>query len=204
MPADAQPDDDLQALTQAACGGDRQALEALVLRYLPQLRAFVRLRAGAAVRLQESSSDLVQSVCREVLQHAEVFQHPGESAFKQWLYTTALRKIRQRQRYFLAQRRDVQRREAQPADGSADDPTLALQYSSFTSPSSAAARNELVARVETAFDQLTEEQREIVSLAHLVGLSRAEIAERVGKSEVAVRVALHRALARIAELLDES
>jgi DNA-directed RNA polymerase specialized sigma24 family protein len=36
-----------------------------------------------------------------------------------------------------------------------------------------------------------------------MGLSRAEIAERIGKSEGAVRVILHRALARVSQLLAE-
>jgi RNA polymerase sigma-70 factor (ECF subfamily) len=194
-------EDDLARLTEAACAGDRAAVDALVLRYLPQLRAFVRLRAGAAVRVHESNSDLVQSVCREVLQHADRFRHPGDGAFRHWLFTSALRKIRQRQRYLLAQKRDV-RAVAQGADAAAD-PLLVAQYSSFSSPSGVAQRREELERVEAAFDALSEEQREVVTLAHLVGLSRAEIAERLGKSEGAVRVTLHRALARIAALLEE-
>ena len=80
-----EPPEDVLALKEAACAGDRAALDALMVRYLPQLRAFVRLRAGPLVRVHESSSDLVQSVCREVIQNAERFRHPSESAFKQWL-----------------------------------------------------------------------------------------------------------------------
>jgi DNA-directed RNA polymerase specialized sigma24 family protein len=37
----------------------------------------------------------------------------------------------------------------------------------------------------------------------VLGLSRAEIGERMNKSEGAVRVLLHRALARVSELLAE-
>jgi DNA-directed RNA polymerase specialized sigma24 family protein len=48
-------------------------------------------------------------------------------------------------------------------------------------------------RIEAAFDQLSEEHREVISLAHLAGLLRAEIAERIQRSEGAVRVLLHRA-----------
>jgi RNA polymerase sigma-70 factor (ECF subfamily) len=59
-----------------------------------------------------------------------------------------------------------------------------------------------IEQLERAFDALTEEQREIVTLAHVVGLSRAQIAEQVGKSENAVRIVLHRALARLAEIVN--
>jgi DNA-directed RNA polymerase specialized sigma24 family protein len=41
----------------------------------------------------------------------------------------------------------------------------------------------------------------VITLAHLVGLSRAEIAQQMDKSEGAVRVLLHRALARMSAIL---
>ena len=59
----------------------------------------------------------------------------------------------------------------------------------------------LLQRIERAFEQMPEEYREVITLAHLVGLSRAEIAQQLGKSEGAVRVLLHRALARMSSIL---
>jgi hypothetical protein len=44
-------------------------------------------------------------------------------------------------------------------------------------------------------------QREVIALAKIAGLSRAEIGERMGRSETAVRTLLHRALADLAERL---
>ncbi len=41
----------------------------------------------------------------------------------------------------------------------------------------------------------------MITLAHIVGLSRAEIAQQMGKSEGNVRVLLHRALAKVSSLL---
>src|SRR5258705_6880905 len=81
--------EDSVRLAERAAAGDRAALDELVVRHVDGLRAFVRLRVGPELRARESSSDLVQSVCREVLQDARRFQHAGESAFKSWLYTTA-------------------------------------------------------------------------------------------------------------------
>ena len=43
----------------------------------------------------------------------------------------------------------------------------------------------------------------MVTLAHLVGLSRAEIANQMGRSETAVRSHLHRALARLGVVLKQ-
>lgn len=192
--------DEIQALTERAGEGDREALDALLECYLPELRAFVRLRAGPMIRARESESDLVQSVCREVLDHADRFRHPSEMAFKRWLYTTALRKIIGRRDFYLAEKRDVMR-EVRPEESSRRAEGLLACYQSFSSPSRRVMLQEEVERIEAAFETLSEEQREVITLAHIVGLTRAEIAEQLGKSEGAVRMILHRALARVAREL---
>jgi RNA polymerase sigma-70 factor (ECF subfamily) len=194
--------EDAGQLAERAANGDRAAIDALIERYLPELHAFVRLRAGAIVRGRESSSDIVQSVCREVIQHMDRFQFPSEPAFKQWLYTTALRKIVNRKDYYLAQKRDVLRDVPMASSsGSADDLRLMKCYSNFSSPSRQMMVREEIERIEKAFESLPEEYREVITLAHVVGLSRAEIAAQMGKSEGAVRVLLHRALAKVAARL---
>lgn len=195
---------DIPKLTEQAARGDRAALDRLLELYLPELEAFVHRRAGKPLRANESVSDIVQSVCREVLQHADRFRHPSEVAFKQWLYTTALRKISGRLDFYRAQKRD-QARVQEFAAGSVDaaaSQVLAF-YESFSTPSRHLMVREEAERIEQAFGQLSEEQREVVTLAHVMGLSRAEIGERMGKSEGAVRVLLHRALARVSQILAE-
>lgn len=197
--------DDVGKLAERAAQGDRAALDRLLELYLPELRAFVRLRAGAVVRGRESNSDIVQSVCREVIQHADRFQFPSEPAFKQWLCTTALRKIINRKDFYLAQKRDAQREmPLSSGSGSQAEQQLLDCYRSFSSPSRQAMVKEEIARVEQAFDELPEEYREVITLAHVLGMSRAEIAQQMGKSEGAVRVLLHRALARVSALLADT
>lgn len=189
----------LAELANRAAAGDAQAMELLLERHLPSLRAFVRLRATPEIRAHESLSDIVQSVCREVLTHADRFQHPAEGAFRSWLFTTARRKILNRLQHQRAEKRDAAR-EVPLDDGAAQ--ALLQRYSGFSTPSAVATQREEVERIERAVDELTDEQREVVVLAHVVGLSRAEIAQQMGRSEGAVRVLLHRALARLGTLLE--
>lgn len=189
-------------LAQRAAAGDRAAVDALIERHLPELRAFVRLRAGDALRRRESTSDLVQSTCREVLTHLERFQFPDETAFRRWLFVTAQRKIADRADHYAAQKRAAVREERLASEAGVQDEQLANCYRRFSSPSRRALVRDEIEQLERAFDALTEEQREIVTLAHVVGLSRAQIAEQVGKSENAVRIVLHRALARLAEIVN--
>ena len=187
--------DEIQRLTREAAAGDRDALEALLVHYLPEVRAFVRLRVDEALRMRESSSDLVQSVCREVLRKADRFRYDDENAFRRWLFTTALRKVRDHRDHHLAARRDA-RREVDVASTPAGHALLEA-YSGVLTPSRAASAREELARVEHAMDALTEEQREVITLSRVAGLSHAEIAAELGKKEGAVRMLLHRALARL-------
>lgn len=166
-------------------------VEQLVQRYLPALRSFVRLRMGRELRAREESCDIVQSVAREVLAHGERFRHGGEQGFREWLFTTAQRKIVNRLEHWRAQKRDGAREAVMPSEFAGFGPTPSLF---------ASAKEELLA-FEQAFDALTAEQRDVVVWSRLCGLGHAEIAARLGKTEVAVRKMLSRALAAVAARL---
>jgi len=185
------------ALVEHASRGDQPAVDELLERHLGGLRAYVRLHLGPALRARESASDIVQSVCREVLEHVGRFRYGGEAGFKHWLYATALRRILDKEDFHTAQRRDV-RREVR-----AEDAASILAAWSLPSPSRLAEAREELLRLERGFDGLSEAQRDVIVLSRLVGWSHQEIAERLGLSEGAVRVALHRALARLSRLLEQ-
>lgn len=194
-----QSDDELERLTEAAAAGDRAALEVLLERLLPDLRAFVRLKSGPIVRRHEAHSDIVQSICREVLTHADRFQHPSEGAFRRWLFTTALRKLSNRRDHLLRERRDV----ARTAQGSEADAALLDAYAQISTPSRHAAMREELERFEGAMGKLSESDRALIVLARIVGLSRVELAEEMGVTPDVVRTRLHRALTRLAAELRE-
>jgi RNA polymerase sigma-70 factor (subfamily 1) len=194
---------DTRQLVERIQTGDRDAVEQLLCAELPALRAYVRLRAGPALRARESESDLVQSVCREVLGKLDAFQYGGAAGFRDWLFATALRKIVNRAEHHGALKRDARREQAiaaTPGNGSTDS-ELAAVYRSFGSPSQHAIAHELLETMETAFDRLSEDRREIIVLARIVGLDHAQIAERLACSEATARQRLFRALAELAENL---
>jgi RNA polymerase sigma-70 factor (ECF subfamily) len=187
-------------LLAGATRGEEAAVAELLHRHLPGLSGFLRLRAGRLLLEKESCSDLAQSVCRDVLQNAGQFRFDGEAGFRKWLYTTALRKIADRYEYYLAAKRNAGREE--DAASSREAETLHA-YAGFYSPSQQAAAREEVSRVESAFARLADDQQEVILMAKMMGLSRAEIAAELGKSEGAVRMLLSRSMARLTELLGE-
>jgi RNA polymerase sigma-70 factor (ECF subfamily) len=169
-------------------------LDELVARYLPGVRAFVRLHMGAKLRAVEESCDLTQSVAREILQHQDRFQTGGETAFREWLYTTARRKILNRIEHWNAQKRSV-------PDGEGLDAVLQTYAGVDPTPSEVASSRENLLAVEAAFDQLTPEQREVLVANKMIGSSHVEIAARLGKTPEAVRAICARGMARLAVLL---
>lgn len=183
-------------LVRDASGGDELALDALLERHLPGVLAFVRVRAGARILARESSLDLVQSACREVLADLSRYDYRDEAGFRHWLYLSAERKILERARRDGREKRGGGR-EALTISAAEED-LLRRSWTGAVSPSGAAIAREEIEQMELAMSRLSEEHREVILLARFVGLSHAEIGERLGKSERAVTSLLHRALAQLA------
>ena len=174
---------------------DPEAVEALLLRHLPGLQGWLRLRMGAQLRARETPEDLVQSVVREVLGDLGDFEWRGEAAFRHWLYVKAQRKLVDKARFIGAECRSPARE--RPADAGASDGVLAGLAGGDT-PSRAAQSREDVARIERAFAELPADYQEAISLQRLCGMDYAEIAARMQRSEGAARNLVHRGLSRLA------
>ncbi len=174
----------------------------LLRHYLPALRGFVRARMGADLRARESSSDVVQSVCRELCEDLPKLDFQSEPAFRAWLFTTAAHKLAEHARYHRRARRDPAREE--PWSGSvrvlADDDVAGRH----PSPSQEAVGNETAERLERAMASLPENYREVLALTRFAGLSQAEIAAHWSTTVMSVRKTLGRALRALSRELDES
>ena len=179
----------------------RKVVEELLAEYQSQLHAFIRLRSGALLRSRESSSDLVQSVCREILQHQDRLRSPEREGFRHWLYTTAARKIANRVEHWRAQKRDVGR--SVPLDDASELDEMLRCYGSFCSPSAQLRTRAEMERIERAFDALPDDYRDVITLHRVAGLSIEDVAERLERSVGATRMLLFRALARLAEILEQ-
>jgi len=166
------------------------------------LRAFLRARASAGLRAKLDQSDLVQSVCREALDGAPEFEFRDEPSFRSWLYTLALRKLVEKNRRITADKRDIRRE--QPIDaGTGDDTGPIVALASMVTPSVVAMGHESVRQLEAALDALSDEQREVLVLSRMVGLTHAQIAAQTGRTEEACRQTLRRALLKLGAELQQ-
>lgn len=182
-------------LFDQAAHGDGPALEALLVRYLPQMHAFVHARLGPGLRPRESSLDVVQSVCRQLLASRPAFEFRGEERFRAWLFTAALNKLREKHRRMRDAKRDVAREER------AFDRETVIAVAHQLTPSQEAMGNETAVAITDALGALTEEHREVITLARFARLPHDVIAEAIGRTEAATRQFLGRALLALAREL---
>ncbi len=135
------------------------------------------------------------------------FEYRGVGAFRAWLFAAALNKVRQKREFHRAQKRDVAREVRAPGEDDSRAPVRAGLYASLCSPepspSQHAIAHEQAERIERAMDKLPEDYREALLLARVVGLSGREMAERMGRSEIAVRTLLTRATIKLLAALEQ-
>jgi len=192
------PDDEVIA---RAARGDASARDQLFAAHLDALRAYVRLRLGRHLRTHEESVDLAQSVVREALEDLPRFEARGEGGFRRWLLARAENKIRDRGRFWKRERRDPRREVGMTAD-EAEDRAVAEALQSLATPSREAIGREELARLERAFAELSEDQRRVILLARVAGLAHEDVAREMGRTPLATRSLLSRALARLSILLE--
>ena len=162
---------------------------------VPALRRYVRSRMGPALSAREASVDIVQSVCRELLQQGERFEDRGPHALRAWLQRAATRKILQKARWHRSPVRDI----GQEAQGSG---VWSQCKETAPSPSEEAVGKERLQRFERAYAALDPVYREIISLVRFSGLSHAEAAAIMRRTPESCRTLLRRALVQLSGLLE--
>ena len=178
-------------LLERARAGDREALDALIARYLPRLKRWASGRLPRWARDVADTQDLVQETLFQTFKQIEGFEPRGEGALQAYLRQAILNRIRDHLR--RVKRRPVMTE----LDSQAEDQGL--------SPLAAAIGQETVDRYERALARLGDDDRAAVVARIELGFSNAEIAELLGKPTAnAARVALQRAIVRLAREMGSS
>ncbi|WP_024332773.1 sigma-70 family RNA polymerase sigma factor [Gordonia hirsuta] len=179
-----------EALDQAvrdAAGGDRAALNSVLDSVQDPVLRYCRARMGAGERHLFSADDVAQEVLMAVMTAIPRYQDQGRP-FMAFVYGIAAHKVADAMR---------------SASRIKADPTESLPESVDVSagPEQAALDSDASRRMARLLEHLPPKQREILVLRLVVGLSAEETAEAVGSSAGAVRVAQHRALAKLKKII---
>jgi RNA polymerase sigma-70 factor (ECF subfamily) len=183
----------------------RRDAEALALYFDSQrdrLGRFVRSICSQKLLAVVETDDLLQEVITSAV--ASLATAPLDKYEPiDWLQQVARRRVIDAQRFhFGAQRRDAGRQHSMHGDG-AGDGFEALLAASITTPSAAFSRDVRVNRMHEAVAGLSDEQQTVIRMRYAEGLPTKEIAERLGKTDVAVRVLLSRSVRVLEKQLED-
>jgi RNA polymerase sigma-70 factor (ECF subfamily) len=201
--ADVKPDSEqTRALLEQIAGGDRQALEQLLIRHRPDLASFIDFHLDAALRARLDPSDVVQEAQLDVARRMDDFLRRRPMPFHLWARKTAYeRLLKLRRDHRQRGRRSVNREVPLPGQLSL---LLAQPFvSRGPSPSRQAEAREFGQRISKAVAELAEADQEILLMRHAEGLPYEEIACLLDIEPAAARKRYGRALIRLQKVLKD-
>lgn len=179
----------------SARAGDAAAVTSLLDQFLDPIRAFVRLCVNRESRLWESASGLVGVICHDHLVDYGLHEFHADANFRAWLFTSVKREVLARQGTRGGASNGLHSEESDP-----DGRKLALVYSRLSAPRRGESHGDHMLRIETAFEQLDPEQREVLALSRVAGVTHGVIAEYTRRSIGDVRRILGNALADLCRI----
>ncbi|WP_395725484.1 RNA polymerase sigma factor ShbA [Nakamurella sp.] len=174
-------------LVDRAVGGDQAAIEELVGRIHPVVVRYCRSRMSVGPQFLATADDIAQEVCMAVLTALPSFRREGKP-FLAFVYGIASHKV-------ADAHRAAARVRSLPVAQVPDGPSTERGPEQFVVASSTAAV------VDELLSHLPGIQQEILRLRVVAGLSAEETADALGMTAGAVRVAQHRALAKLRQRL---
>lgn len=178
------PEDDSEAaLVDAARQGDHAAWEALYRSVYPGLRAFMSRRVASA-----QVEDAVSETMTRAVAGIDRFQL-GSVGFAGWVYGIGRRVAAD---HYRRAGRQARQEEAAVRGLDLDSPA----------PLETVIDSEDRAAMRAAFRRLSAEERELLELRVVGGMSAEEVAAALGKRAGAVRTAQYRALAHLRRILE--
>ncbi len=191
-----------QQLLDAARQGDRDALGMLFEHFRPFLLQIANLEISPQLKQKVGGSDLVQQSLLEAGRAFEQFEGVTPQVFVVWLRRILLNNIVNSRRFFQTDKRDMYREVRLTADTSS-----AMQAEILCAPSSesscAVESEEMRRIVAEAFAELPGVSQEVIKLRGELGLSFAQVGEKIGRSAEASRKLWARAVEALRDAIDK-
>jgi len=183
-----------RALVLALRAGDEAAFTDLIDRYTPSL---LRV-ASSYVRSRAVAEEVVQEAWLGVLRGIERFE--GRSSLKTWIFRIAVN---------VAKTRAIREARSVPFSALSDEPTVDPErflHCGWQSPPTSFERLEerdAIRCLETAIAALPPQQRQVITLRDVCGLSSTEVCDLLRLTPENQRVLLHRARAKARAALEQ-
>ncbi len=172
--------------------------------YRDYLLLLVRLQMGNRLRAKLDASDVVQQAILLAHERRAQFRGETEGEWRAWLRAILANALAAVARRFDTRGRDPARERSLEAELERSSSRMEVVLAADqTSPSERAVRGEELLGLAQAIARLPEDQRRVVELHYLMGLTVAEVADQIGRTRPAAVGLLFRGLKRLRELLCE-
>jgi RNA polymerase sigma-70 factor, ECF subfamily len=175
--------------------GDQDAFAALFAKYRSRLAVLVHCKLGTYLRRDADVDDILQETLLRAYRDIERFEYKAPGSFMSWLARIADHVI-----VDAARSQKRQKRAAEHVPFRSESNPGGPEPADSHTPSRIFAENESLGRFVETLARLPEDYRHVILLAKIEGLTTAEIAERLEKSNEATSLLLHRAIKRLQAL----
>jgi RNA polymerase sigma-70 factor (ECF subfamily) len=179
------PDFDEHAAVEAAKLGEQEALGQLYEHYFPRIYRYVVSR----LRSNEDAEDVTEEVFLRIIDNIGSFEWRG-LPFGAWVFRIARNEVVSHVRRQKSRGSNAQLTESIPDEGRDHTELVEIDLTFKV--------------VQVAIEQLPEAQRQVVSLRFVAGLTVAETAQTLKKTENNVKVLQHKAIARLQQLMGQA
>jgi RNA polymerase sigma-70 factor (ECF subfamily) len=171
-------------------------------RYREYLRSLAGARVDARLQAQFDASDIVQEAMLKAHRARDQFRGQTEQELAAWLKTILNNTLANAVRTCSRQRivRSHYPNTATEASSIHGEPS---PVDSQPAPDETAAKNEQLLRLARALARLPIDQRQVMELRHLQGLTASEICASTGRSKPSVVGLLYRGVKAMRVLMDE-
>ena len=192
MASHSEPDSNPASTSDLLAKRDPEALEQLLIRYRPLLRAVIEDELEPQLQAKVDPSDLVQDACAEVVRSFAKIESTKSKPFVAFLKRVVINKLNDVRKKLYSQKRDISLESVASAT-----PVSSPAICSTATPMTHLLEIELWERTEAAIAQLPPEVRKVIQLRFEQNMTFSEIGSMLGRSEDDVRISLGRWLKRI-------
>ena len=192
------------SLIARAAGGERAALEELLLAHYDRLANRIAGKIPDDLSRTISVEDVIQETFLEVVHRIGTFAPTGDDAFYRWLATIAEHQLIDMIRALRAAKRGGGR---SPLDAGGEEwasaitDLLGMLAPHDRTPSRSAAAHEAAEAIREALDEIDADYAEALRLRYAQGLAVEATAQEMGRTKAAVHMLCHRGLLRLRDAL---
>jgi RNA polymerase sigma-70 factor, ECF subfamily len=177
------PSDELAEIIKQAKSGDSKAISVLYESFVDRIYRYIAYRVA-----DEDAEDVTADVFTRMVEALPQYVYAGVP-FEAWLYRIAAARVADHHR------KRARRKQEQISESLSDQEPL---------PEENLEQEQELHLIRSALQHLSSEEQTVLLLRFVEQMSHKQVADVIGKSVPAVRTMQHRALTRLAQLMEAS